>query len=90
MNIVIMGKRFSLEYTNQMPDADTDGLCDSPTTIGKKIKVRRSLEDLRRLEIEIHEMTHAADWYKDEEWIDQFAKDISAALWRIGYRLTKG
>jgi hypothetical protein len=86
MHIVIAGSRYELIYTNQL-DNDCDGLCDKPTVKGKAIRVRETLKDQRRMEVEIHEMLHATDWSKDEEWVDQTAKDISAVLWRLGYRL---
>lgn len=42
----------------------------------------------RRLaEVLIHEILHAADWSKDESWVEQAAADIERVLFRQGFRL---
>jgi len=62
------------------------GDCDPPETKGKKIRIAKDLSPQEELEVVIHESLHAADWYKDEEWVEVVAKDISNLLWRIGWR----
>ncbi len=63
------------------------GLCE----LNKKtIKVGSHVKDKEHLEIAIHEVTHAADWYKDEEYVDQFSKDLATILYdHLGYRRIK-
>ncbi|MEM1225857.1 MAG: hypothetical protein AAGJ40_09170 [Planctomycetota bacterium] len=86
MHVTISGRRYRFIYVDDLDD-ESDGWCDAPGVRDKAIRVRETLEGRRRLEVEIHEMTHAADWTKDEEHVDQFAKDVSAVLWRLGYRI---
>lgn len=86
MHVIVAGRKYRWLYTNQL-ETDCDGMCDHPSEPNKAIRVRESMDAKRRLEVEIHEMLHAADWTKDESWIDQTAKDLSAVLWRLGYRI---
>jgi hypothetical protein len=64
----------------------TDGRCDSPTTLKKRITIKKTLVGERRLEVLIHEMLHACYWDLDEEAIDITARDIARVLFRLGYR----
>ena len=85
MYITICGKRWKLVYVK--PPSGGMGSCDSPTKKNKKIHIKPSLKGRQRLETEIHEFTHAGDWNKDEEWVEEFAHDLARILTRIGYRL---
>lgn len=62
------------------------GDCDSPDTRNKKIRIANDLPAREELEVTIHEALHACDWYKDEEWVEVVADDISRLLFRLGYR----
>lgn len=51
--------------------------------------IRPGLKNRRKLEIILHELLHAADWAKDEEWVTETAEGMSKVLWNLGYRPTK-
>jgi hypothetical protein len=84
VHITILGKRYRVVFT-KLP-ANQQGECDDPTSPDKHIKIKRGLSDRETLETVIHEALHAADWHKDESWIEQVAGDIGRLLWRLGYR----
>jgi len=65
---------------------DARGDCDAPTTKNKTIRISNSLLPQEELEVTIHEALHAADWYKDEEWITPVADDIARLLYNLGWR----
>jgi len=50
------------------------------------VSVRPGLPPRKRLEVIIHEILHAADWTKDEEWVEETGIGIAFALFAIGYR----
>ena len=83
MFITILGKRWRLRFTNLKKD---NGDCDAPDVKNKEIRVRSNLKGELRLETIIHECLHAADWHKDESYIEQKAIDLARILWRLGYR----
>ncbi len=62
---------------------DCDGLCCRET---RTIKVRKSLIGLPELDATIHEMAHATGDFLDEDFVDDTSREISAALWALGYR----
>ena len=72
-------------FTDNLP-VGVDGLCDNPETIGKKIRVRKSLTGERLLEVILHELEHAADWDKDEEAVEEIARERARILTRLGYK----
>ena len=82
MMLTIMGKRWTLRRAR----IKEHGECDGPHISGKEIRVRAGLKGRAELETYIHEMLHAADWMKDEEWVQQTGHDLARALWRLGYR----
>ena len=83
MIVSILGKRWKLSFR---PLRDCRGICDAPTAPRKAIRIDTRLKDEERLEVIIHECLHAADWTKDEEFIEAEARDIAKILWRLGYR----
>lgn len=85
MRITILGKRWNL--IRGRCANDEDGYCTPPDQAGRTICIRPSLTGERRLEVEIHEMIHAAMWSLDEEFVEQMAKDLARNLTRIGYHL---
>lgn len=87
MRVTILRKRWNLLRNHSGPK--NDGYCDPPDARNKSIRVHSGLRGERELEILIHEMLHAADWSKDEEWVEEFSKDLARVLWRIGYRKHK-
>jgi len=87
MIIVINNLKWNLSFTNRLYHKD-DGACSDPTNItGKRrIRVRDSLTGERRLVVLLHEMLHAADWSKDETWVEKIAEDIGKVLYDCGWR----
>lgn len=81
MRIKILGKYWDLRFTHHGL-SNNDGECESPDTPDKKIRVKPSLSGKRALESVIHEMHHAADWHKDEEWVHEVAEDQARVLCR--------
>jgi hypothetical protein len=81
-HVTIGGKRWALQF---VPLRDL-GECDNPKSIHKRIRIKRSLKGRERLDTLIHEMAHAADWPKSEEWVESFATDVARVLWKLGYR----
>lgn len=59
------------------------------TPVDKKpgvIAVEKNLKGRIELDTNIHEMLHACGEFAGEEWINQTASEIAAALWQLGYR----
>lgn len=87
MRVTILGKRWGLKFTN-LP-RDVNGECDGPTEPEKEIRIRTGLSEKETLETILHECLHAADWSKDEAWVEDVACDLAAVLRRLGYRRGK-
>jgi len=63
------------------------GDVDAPHRQNKQIRIRADLKDEERLEVIIHEITHAAIWDASEETVTEFASDLARILYRhLGYR----
>ena len=90
MKITLLGKRWRIERPRSIThDGEPQhGDCDPPDTPNKAIRVVSYVRDRVELETFLHEMLHACDWPKSEEWVEDTAHDLSAALWRLGYRMT--
>jgi hypothetical protein len=84
MRIKVGGKYWELSFRKMR--GDYLGRCDAPDTHGKKIRISKDLEKLEELDVILHELLHAADWHKDEEWVEQTASEISHVLWKLGWR----
>jgi hypothetical protein len=82
MRVRILGKLWRLMFS---PNLKEHGYCDAPTLKNKTIRVSSKLRGRKRLEIILHECLHAADWTKDETWVDETAKDLARILDRLGY-----
>ena len=83
MRVRIGGKYWNLRYAALRKDK---GDCDAPTLRNKEIRISKKLKKEEELEVVIHELLHSADWYKDEEWVERTACEISHILWRLGWR----
>ncbi len=68
--------------------SQVQGYTEHPTTKRKRILVSSDLPEPVELEVIIHECLHAADWSKDEEWVEAAGADIARVLWRLGWRRT--
>lgn len=81
MRVKVCGKTWNLFFR---PCNDKErGWC--------KIESREMVVDDRcrpktMLRVLLHELLHASDWTKDEEWVDEVSTDIANILWRLGYR----
>jgi hypothetical protein len=84
MRVKVGNKYWNLLFTEL--DEETGGECDSPDTNGKQIRIATDLKKQDELEVIIHELLHAADWSKDEEWVEVIADDIARILWKLGWR----
>jgi hypothetical protein len=62
------------------------GECDAPSVKNKQIRIKTNLSEREELEVLIHELLHAVEWMKDEEWVERSGVEISAALWKLGWR----
>lgn len=85
MHITILGKRWELKITSKL-SRDCRGECEPPDSVKKEIRIRSTLKGREFLEVLMHEILHAADWSKDESWVERVADDMSAILWKMGYR----
>lgn len=85
MRIKICGKIWQLRFVPTLGDGKA-GDCDPPEAKSKTIRVLSRLRGERQLDILIHEMLHAADWHRSEEWVEETASDIARSLYRLGYR----
>ena len=83
MRVRIGGKYWNLRFTFLK---ENRGDVDAPTLRNKEIRISENLEGEEELEVVIHELLHSADWYKDEEWVERTACEISHILWRLGWR----
>ena len=84
MRVRIGNKYWNLIFTKL--DETTGGECDSPDTVNKQIRISNDIPDEEELDIVIHEFLHAADWSKDEEWVEQIAYDLSHILLKLGWK----
>jgi len=87
MRIKVGNKYWNLIFTEL--DEDVGGECDSPDTHGKEIRISTDLKNQEELEVLLHELLHAADWSKDEEWVEEIAYNIAHILWGLGWRKQK-
>ena len=78
-------RRYIVEW--RKPDAQTDGDCDPPHVVAKRIRIAPSLSGVALLETIVHECLHACWFDLDEASVTEAARDIALALSRVGYRL---
>lgn len=90
MRIKICGRYYTLSFCRITSIAEDGkphrGDCDGPHIKNKQIRINKNLRDIALLDTLIHEMLHAADWQRDEEWIEETAEDIARILTKLGYR----
>jgi hypothetical protein len=66
---------------------DTGGLaCKKDNTIELDPNIKGQRE---RLRVTVHEALHIADWKASEGKVDRISKEITAVLWKQGYRKTR-
>lgn len=81
-SVMIRGARWAWVVTRIRVREDR-GYCDAQR---RAITIDARLRDEERLEVEIHELAHAAWPDLDEEAVYEGCRDIARALWRLGYR----
>ena len=90
MIVNIFGKHWDLQFCKRLPrlpdKSQARGWCEPPDAPGKRIVVRAGMSDHDTLRTLIHEYGHAADWTRDEEFIDRFADDLAVILERCGWQ----
>lgn len=86
--VKLRGKSYRIEKTGKV-GSKLWGYCTDPKFTNRLIKIHKTLENDDELEILIHEMLHACFWDLDEEVISEVGKDLSKALWKMGYRKKK-
>ena len=84
----LRGKRYKIQKTGKV-GSDLWGYCTDPKLTNRLIKIHKMLENDEELEILIHEMLHACFWDLDEEVVSEVGRDLSKALWKMGYRKQK-
>lgn len=62
------------------PGTNRDGTCDAPEIPNRRICLRSSLRGDVLLETVIHEVVHAAAFHVDEEYVSEFAADLTKIL----------
>jgi len=82
MRVKISNRYYDLRFVKNLA---SKGLCDAPHIKGRKILIKSDLTGEDRLDTLLHEILHAADWYKDEEWICRCATDSARILTKLGY-----
>lgn len=89
--IKLQGKRWVLEFgalgrhRNEAGEP-VDGLCYPPHAKQKRILIDRRLKGRELLRVLLHELGHATDWTKCEDFIELQSDDIATVLWDLGYR----
>lgn len=78
------GKRWHIE--NVPRGSAHDGMAQGPHVVGKQMFLKVNNTTRRGMEIVIHEGLHACLWDLDEEAVSETARDITALLWRMGWR----
>lgn len=97
--VTIHGKRWDIvsvnrsELTDYRRDEVKDGDCVVPIHPGHKltrkervIRICKSLGEEDLMETLLHESLHAMYPEKNEEWIQQSAKELKTILWKFGFR----
>lgn len=86
MRITILGKRWRLRWVTRREMPASYGECDHPSMPGKEIRIRKGQSPFDELDTIIHELMHAADDSKHEDWVAQVATDVARVLHKLGYR----
>lgn len=79
--VTINGKRWNLRRVPYLGNKRGD--CDSPDTPHKEIRILSGLKGQELLEVLLHELLHAADWTKDESFVENVARDMAKVVARF-------
>lgn len=81
------GLRYRLRFVREREiPFDRWADCSPPSESKREIRIRQVLRGRARLETVIHEALHAQTWSRSEEDVRRSARELSALLWRLGYR----
>lgn len=89
MRVKILGKCWDVQWVPKgesipgIMNKSDHGVCQSPRVKGKKIFLREGLSPVETLDAVLHELLHAADWDKDDEWVTDAGHDLARAVFRI-------
>jgi|7_EtaG_2_1085326.scaffolds.fasta_scaffold86615_2 hypothetical protein len=86
MRIRLGNRHYNLRFVEGLPQ---HGDIDEPSEKNKQIRINDNLTGEVQLEVLIHEMLHGLYDFLDESYVEQPAKDLARALWRIGYRVER-
>ncbi len=78
MRVKLLGKYWTIRFVPFL--GPNDGDCDHPETAGKTIRLKASLRGSELLETTIHEIWHAVDPHKSEEFVTEAAADMARIL----------
>lgn len=82
--VKIHGKFWLLKFVPRL-GGDKRGDCDSPEAKSKEIRILSKLRGEERLEVLIHEMLHASDWHRSEEWVAETSRDMARVIAQDGF-----
>ena len=83
---VFRGARYRIVESNRIK---RDGYCDWRHKRDKRLWVKKSLSDKKRMEVLVHEALHACLPDADEHAVEETARDIALFLWRDGWARRK-
>lgn len=80
MRVRILGKYWSIRRVPYL--GKNHGDCQHPNATEKEIRILSGLRGDQLMETVIHEVLHAANWHLDEEFVTEFAHDVTKILKR--------
>lgn len=78
VRVKVLGRYWGMIFGGTGPNED--GRCDAPEIPNRRICLRKSLRGDDLLETVIHEVVHAAAFHVDEEYVTEFAADLTRIL----------
>ena len=90
--VKLRGKTYHVVEVDRIVSADSVGGCygatDPPHYRQREIYIEQKMSNKQRAETLIHEMLHACVWDLREEAVEETARSITNALYKLGYVLT--
>lgn len=85
IRLTIAGKRWTVKFVRKImrDGVECDGLCDYAKN---EIRIRSGLRGQELADTLAHEVMHGAGWHLHEDFVEQTASDIAAALYHTGIR----
>jgi hypothetical protein len=91
MRINIMGRRWQLKHVSNLTGPQPQPV-NSTIVLGKcyhdtkEIAILSGMDEMDEMDTYIHEVTHAACPFLEENFVKQFSNDLTKVLWDLGYR----